>query len=460
MLQMDFKRAADLSADQDMGQVMNFALLDTACRCPGYFEEQCLAEAAQGCFWDYDGQQQTGKWCQCGEPQPVDPNAQAPVATCPAGWEQQGVAGADIGGCGLQSCSERYGLTSEAACAASCDANSQCASFSYAPMNGDRNHPGVTACTLYDSATPTGTWTGTQGIATQVMCARADAANTQPFFTGFWNGNRNNWNGDVGYDFRANDDISVTHLGRALFNGALREFAMVSLWSTQTQALLATVSVGPSSHVDGNYAYETLPSPVQLQSGQEYRITQQCHNGMPDSWYDASEFALSQANSVATFIGGVYRSGNGYPLNNDGSYRRPGMLNLLFESGAAPAPAPAPAPVPAPAPAPAPAPVPWDNIRLNGGTDTRGRLEVLHDGQWGTVCDDGFDMNDARVACLQLGFTSAVAQIQSFGGGSGPIWLDDMGCNGAESMIHDCPNRGAFGSHNCVHSEDVGIECA
>lgn len=332
MLQLAPKKSEDLIADQDMGQVVNFALLETACRCPAYFQAQCEAEAAQGCFWDYDAQQQTGKWCQCGDPPVVDPNAQAPVAICPSGWEQLGLVGADIGGCGLQDCSERYGLTSEAQCAERCDSNSQCVSFSYAPMNGDRNHPGVTACTIYSSSEPNQVWTGTQGIATQVMCSRPQSNAAQPFFTGFWNGNRNNWNGEVGYDFRANQAFSITLLGRALYNGALNEGIMVSLWSTETQTLLASVPVGPDSLVDGNYAYASLPAAVQIESGKEYRITQQCYNGMPDMWYDRGEFAESQANSVATFIGGVYRAGNGYPVNNDGSYRRPGMLNFMFEA--------------------------------------------------------------------------------------------------------------------------------
>ena len=90
-----------------------------------------------------------------------------------------------------------------------------------------------------------------------------------------------------------------------------------------------------------------------------------------------------------------------------------------------------------------------------------GRLEVFFQGRWGTVCDDDFNNNAARVVCRQLGFNPVGANAVSrahFGQGTGPIWLDEVDCTGSEPNIDSCPHN-AWGSHDCSHSKDVGVIC-
>ncbi|XP_066304380.1 uncharacterized protein [Branchiostoma lanceolatum] len=101
------------------------------------------------------------------------------------------------------------------------------------------------------------------------------------------------------------------------------------------------------------------------------------------------------------------------------------------------------------------------SARLIGGSeDYDGRVEVYYNGQWGAICDDGWSLSAAEVACRQLDFPGAerATSEASFGRGTGPIWLDDVGCSGSESSLHTCSHRG-WGSHDCAHSEDAGVVC-
>ena len=99
-------------------------------------------------------------------------------------------------------------------------------------------------------------------------------------------------------------------------------------------------------------------------------------------------------------------------------------------------------------------------IRLANGTNEKeGRVEIYWNNQWGTVCDDLWDDNDATVICKQLGYSRGSARASAyFGEGSGLILLDNVNCNGRESRIFDCSHN-TFGQHNCRHYEDVGVIC-
>ena len=82
-----------------------------------------------------------------------------------------------------------------------------------------------------------------------------------------------------------------------------------------------------------------------------------------------------------------------------------------------------------------------ESIRLQGGTATRGRVEICYNNIWGTVCDDAWDIRDARVVCRELGFLDTGVQVLTGGkvaDGIGQIWLDNVNCNGSESRLIDC----------------------
>lgn len=101
-------------------------------------------------------------------------------------------------------------------------------------------------------------------------------------------------------------------------------------------------------------------------------------------------------------------------------------------------------------------------IRLKNGTHRcSGRVELFHDGQWGTVCDDKWGMPEAAVVCREMNCGTAIAVKYKafFGRGQDQIWLDDVECVGDEKSLADCPHRG-LGESDCDHNEDAGLICS
>ena len=99
-------------------------------------------------------------------------------------------------------------------------------------------------------------------------------------------------------------------------------------------------------------------------------------------------------------------------------------------------------------------------VRLvDGSTHREGRVEIMYQDEWGSVCDDYFTDLSAEVICRQLGFTGGVTRYNAyFQQATGPIWMDDVGCTGQERGLGECWHDG-WGKSDCCHGDDVGVIC-
>ncbi|XP_071111385.1 uncharacterized protein [Haliotis cracherodii] len=103
----------------------------------------------------------------------------------------------------------------------------------------------------------------------------------------------------------------------------------------------------------------------------------------------------------------------------------------------------------------------YSQIRLSSTIRGRGRVEVLHNNVWGTLCrGSSFSTQEAKVVCkmANLPWTSA-SVTTSYGPGKGLIWLSNVDCTGTETSLDECSHSG-WGTASCSHSSDVGVICS
>lgn len=102
-----------------------------------------------------------------------------------------------------------------------------------------------------------------------------------------------------------------------------------------------------------------------------------------------------------------------------------------------------------------------DNVRLvDGPGRCKGRVEVLHQAQWSTVCKAGWNLQASKVVCRQLGCGRALLAHRCCNKstqGKGPIWMSKMSCSGHEENLKDCPVSHL--ENNCTHGDDTWMEC-
>ena len=118
------------------------------------------------------------------------------------------------------------------------------------------------------------------------------------------------------------------------------------------------------------------------------------------------------------------------------------------------------------------------DVRLRGGRNLlEGRVEVCINNAWGAVCSNAFSQDDATVVCRQLEYpftgnalmfpeTHAYCKLCSgvealrgseFNASNGPIFLDNLACEGTEERLLNCGSSYDF--HSCQRSDEAEVRC-
>ena len=100
-------------------------------------------------------------------------------------------------------------------------------------------------------------------------------------------------------------------------------------------------------------------------------------------------------------------------------------------------------------------------VKLVRGTTHEGSVEIELGGRFGSVCDNGWDDNDARVVCRQLGHAGGTATTASHFGllGGTHFNITNVGCDGTEAGLGLCNYEDYEPPPACHFSERAGVIC-
>ena len=88
---------------------------------------------------------------------------------------------------------------------------------------------------------------------------------------------------------------------------------------------------------------------------------------------------------------------------------------------------------------------------------------MYYNGEWGTVCNDGWDDTEANVVCRQLGIGlsgTAILNVHIFGAGTGRVFLSNLNCSINDTNLFNCFHHGiGILTPGCDHYKDAGVTC-
>lgn len=96
---------------------------------------------------------------------------------------------------------------------------------------------------------------------------------------------------------------------------------------------------------------------------------------------------------------------------------------------------------------------------MGGRSFKDGLVQLYLFGHWGTVCGDSWDLEDAVVACRQLGYSTALTALTRtvFEDNGALVWPILSDCNGYEENLTQCGNRTVA---SCSSSNKAGVVCS